>query len=115
MKRDGKVMGLVDLGWSAKVLLPLDLAHKLQTILTEAVGLEREYVSSSRGEYLWLKKYPVPDVSVLDPDAIVFDATMLERKAAGQWRDEVNGGLKNDAEAKIEDCLTPEQWLKLRS
>lgn len=77
-------MGFMELGYGARVMLPLAEAHKIQAILAEhAVGIERAHTKDYTA-VMYLADYKVPDVAVI-PDDIPYDARGLTSKQINRW------------------------------
>lgn len=78
-------MGLINFGWgSTTVLLPLEEAHKIQTILAKhAISVERAYDNESNS-VPYLAEYSTPEVQVYK-DRVEWDTRGLTHKQTRRW------------------------------
>lgn len=104
-----KPLGLIEMAWNLKLVLPLDKAHQLQTLLCEATRFETSGYND-RERFMYLQEFTPPQVAVADKTTPVYDARMLSEDAVGTWKEAVREGLALDKESHASKIITPEQW-----
>lgn len=103
------VMAVIGLGYSSKVMLPIEEAHKIQAILARhAVKYESIWCNPRSIHYLC--DYEVPEVIVISrpPD---FDAQGLDAKDVRDWAQAIGSSM----EAETTEVMDPHTFTKLRS
>ena len=104
-----KLMGTIRLGYD-DVLLPLEIAHKVQALLAEhAVLIDKIYGSAANNhaQLRVTRTYATSPVEVLK-DNIAFDASMVDNGTYHDWQ----GAIKDRAVGDV--VMSPEDFAKLR-
>ena len=100
-----EALGSINFGYSTRVLLPLEEAHKIQAILAKyALGVGSAYRASGPSPS-YLDEYSVPGVDVLEMPK--YDCRGLTPEQKGKWTD-----LVRDSDGG--DVLTPQEFLAIR-
>ena len=108
MSKTKEVMAVIGLGYSSKVMLPIEEAHKIQAILARhAVKYESIWCNPRSIHYLC--DYEVPEVVVVarPPD---FDAQGLDAKVVREW---VQALGTEDIDKK--EVMDPQMFAQLRN
>ena len=100
--------------YDTKLVLPLSVAHQIQSLLQHAIALESKWMSNNNSFNI-LHKLEVPDVGYFDHKEPTYDATTLSKQDVQVWIDEMTAALKeNDVTSASKDLLSPENWKKLK-
>lgn len=109
-----KVMATLDFGWDTRILaMPLDVAHKIQALLTQAVKYDTEY-RKEKQRYASLSVFVPPNVAIMESDIPVVDATCLNRSEYNKWKTAVREGLDADDNATAKDIIPPAVWQSMQ-
>ena len=102
-----KLMGKICIGYS-DLIMPLEVAHKIQALLAEhADKLDRLYSSGSGVSALQiLRKYEVGSVEVVEK--IDFDARDVDDAAYSGWQSAVRDREKGDV------VMSPQDFAKIK-
>lgn len=85
------VMAKISLNGAA--LLPIRVAHEIQTLLAEhAVGYDYAYRSGNRPNVDYITTYNAPTVEVLNKNLKLYDATMLTPNQVYKWQAAIREG-----------------------
>jgi len=109
MKPTSTRKGVIKVSWNLSLMLPLDKAHQLQVLLTEATQYD-ETGYSEREKFAYFRDYAVPAVEIVPNNGVLFDATTLSSDDVTKWRDTVREGLEADKEAYAKDAVPPHLW-----
>lgn len=114
MKAKRTAYGVIDFDWNTrKIILPLDKAHQVQALLTQAMKLTDDYRSAHQRFYA-LSEYDAPSVSVLDNNCPMFDATELSKEEYNEWHKTVDEALRGDDTYKAKDIVPPAVWASMK-
>jgi hypothetical protein len=97
------VMAVISLGYSSKVMLPIEEAHRIQAILARH-AVKYDTIWNSDRSIHYLQDYEVPEVMVVarPPD---FDAQGLDAKVVRDWANAISKS-SDDKDAVIMDPHT---------
>lgn len=104
-----KLMGTIKLGYD-DVLLPLDVAHKVQALLAEHAVLVDKIYGSAANNHAQLRvtrTYATSPVEIFR-DNIDFDASMVDSNTYHDWQ----GAIRDRAVGDV--VMSPEDFAKLR-
>lgn len=103
-----KLLGKISFGYS-DLVMPLEVAHKIQALLAEhADKLDRLYSSGSGVSALQiLRKYEVGSVDVVE-HPIDFDARDVDAAAYVQWQEAVRDRERGDV------VMSPQDFAKIK-
>ena len=105
MSKPKEALGSINFGYSTRVLLPLEEAHKIQAILAKyAVGVGSAYRASGPN-CAYLEDYSVPAVDVLELPK--YDCRDLTPEQRAKWVE-----LVRDSDGG--DVLTPQEFTAIR-
>ena len=105
MSKPKDALGSINFGYSSRVILPLEEAHKIQAILAKyAQGVGSAYRSTGPSP-TYLDEYAVPAVDILEMPK--YDCRGLTPEQKGKWTD-----LVRDSDGG--DVLTPQEFLAIR-
>jgi hypothetical protein len=108
-----KPIAVMDFGWGNKLAMPLDVAHKVQTLLLTAVKLEEEYrVEAQR--FATITAYTPPGVTIQDSKFKLFDATSLTNTEFVAWKETVKSSLDSDVLSTADDIVPPDAWKAMK-
>jgi hypothetical protein len=95
--------------------MPLSVAHQIQTLLVHAVKMDSTYAPAGQA-YQLLKDYNAPAVEVygVGDQKVLFDGRGIPDAVLREWSNVTDEGLKLTLGALAKDCLTPQQWLKIK-
>ena len=100
-----EVLGSINFGYSTRVILPLEEAHKVQAILAKyALGVGSIYLNNGPSP-TYLDDYSNPSVDVLD--APQFDCRDLTQKQKSEW-------IASIRDAEGDTFLTPQEFVALQ-
>lgn len=97
------VMAVISLGYSSKVMLPIEEAHRIQAILARH-AVKYDTIWRSNRSIHYLQDYEVPEVMVVarPPD---FDAQGLDGTVVRDWANAISK-FSDDEDAVIMDPHT---------
>jgi len=100
-----EVLGSINFGYSTRVILPIEEAHKIQAILARyATGVSSAY-RPTEPNISYVEEYSVPSVDVLETPQ--FDCRGLTPKQKQSWAESVR-----DAEG--DTFLSPQEFVALQ-
>lgn len=105
MSKTKEVLGSINFGYSTRVILPIEEAHKIQAILARyATGVSSAY-RPTEPNISYVEDYSVPSVEVLETPQ--FDCRGLTPKQKQAWAESVR-----DSEG--DTFLSPQEFVALR-
>jgi hypothetical protein len=110
--RKPEPMGMVELGWSMKLMLPLSKAHQLQTLLLEAKQYEVEYFGNHRARVITALE--VPSVAVPTSNVTEIDLSEYPKADVTEYIAVVREGFRSNPDAQLADILPFAEWRKVK-
>ena len=112
--KKAKLLGRVSVSYASTLVLPLDIAHKLQALLAYAVKLDTEYVVGSRN-FNYVTDYDGATVEVFTPRKRNFynaiGITYEEREA---WAKACKKGLEDNPNASPDELMEPHLFASMQ-
>lgn len=103
-----KIMGTISFGYSANLVMPLEVAHKVQALLAEhAHRLYIQYPDNHRaGVVSVLREYEVGSVEVVKD--ITFDARGVDNDTYASWASAIRDREEGDT------VMSPKDFAKIK-
>lgn len=109
--RKSEPMGLIDLGWSTKLVLPLSKAHQLQSLLLEAKQYDNEYLGKHVVRVI--TAFSTPSVAVKEA-MNEMDLSDKPKALVSEYLGALRSAFKDNPEASLDDVVPYDNWYSLR-
>ena len=112
--KKAKLLGRVNVSYASTLILPLDVAHKLQALLAYAVKLDTEYVAGNRN-FNYVTDYEGVTVEVFTPKKRNFyNAIGITYEERVAWAAACKKGLEDNPNASPDELMEPHLFASMQ-